>query len=93
MVEYIFNTIRATAGEEITISADITDNSGEAITENCSFLLFDDEEVLYTALGFLDEYWSFTIPAEVTEGKNGRYWYCINHGDVSLCFKEPIYLL
>jgi hypothetical protein len=94
MVEYLYNAIRATAGNEITISAVIT-NENNNITENCCLWLHDkDKDTMLAEINgiYNGEEWTFTIPAEVTKGLKGRYWYCIRHGDNSLCFKQPMYL-
>lgn len=94
MIEYLYNAIRATSGEDITITAEITDDSGECISKGCSLMLWDDEELLTAVDGLLiDELWTFTIPANATTGLVGRYWYCICHNNNKLQFKEPIYLV
>lgn len=94
MIEYLYDCIRATAGQEICICAQITDDDGTAITEGCGLMLHDDEAMLIKVNGVCNgEEWSFIIPAEATAGLKGRHWYCICKGDASLCFKEPIYLV
>ena len=94
MIEYLYNAIRATAGEDITITADITDDSGECIGEGCAIMLWDDDNLLTSVNGMLiDDLWTFTIPAASTSGLKGRYWYCICHNHSKLQFKEPIYLV
>lgn len=94
MIEYLYDAIRATAGLDITIAANITDDEGNVITEGCSLMLSDDDEVITMATGYFDgELWEFNIPAATTSGLQGRYWYCIHHNDNTLCFKKPIYLM
>ena len=97
MIEYLYNAIRATAGQDITVVAEITNDTEIPITEGCHIMLFDPEkEMIGTFDGeydIKDNEWSFTIPAETTKGLSGRYWYSIYHYDNSLCFKEPIYLV
>ena len=99
MIEYLYNCIRATAGQNITVDAKITDDSGEALTQSCGFMLHDkndDKTMLARVDGeYLseEEMWRFTVPAEVTKGLKGRYWYCICHEDQNVCFKQPIYLV
>lgn len=96
MIEYLYNAIRATAGSEIVVGAEITNDEGHYITEGCHFMLFDkDKELIATIDGtYLEEgNWEFTIPAETTEGLNGRYWYCMCYHNDHLCFKQPIYLV
>jgi hypothetical protein len=94
MIEYLYNAIRATAGEDITIAAEITDNSGFCVNDGCALMLWDDEELLTSVDGMLiDDLWNFTIPAAATTGFKGRYWYCICHKHNKLQFKEPLYLV
>ena len=95
MVEYLYNTIRAVAGQDITIYALITDDDEQVITTGCSLVLYNDEEELVSVDGiYLPEnlQWQFTIPANATSGRDGRYWYSVQHNNESLCFKQPIYL-
>ena len=95
MVEYLYNTIVAVAGQDITIYALITDDDEQVITTGCSLVLYNDEEELVSVDGiYLPEslQWEFTIPANVTSGRDGRYWYRVQHNNQSLCFKQPIYL-
>lgn len=93
-IEYLYDAIRATAGQDITISAVITDDNGEAITDACGLMFHDDENMLAKVDGELDgAEWIFTIPAEVTKGLTGRYWYCICRNETNLCFKTPLYLM
>ena len=94
MIEYILNTIKASAGEDIDITAKITNVDGSAITNGCQMMLFDDEGMIAEVEGvYIDEHWLFTIPAEATKDRLGRYWYCVCYGGKNLCFKEPIYLV
>ena len=94
MVEYTLNAIRATAGEEIVVVARIKDAYGDDIAV-CSFHLYDDDVQLYSVKGIpVDDMWEFHVPAEVTAGRHGRYWYSIcDENHQSLGFKEPIYLV
>lgn len=95
MIEYLFNAIRAVAGEEITVAAKITDESGALITNGCSLMLhLNDKEVKVEGAYYSDiECWQFVIPAEATVGYNGRFWYCFKQEGANLCFDEPIYLV
>ena len=97
MVEYLYNAIRATAGQDITITAEITNDSGTVLTEGCHIMLFDPEkEPIGTFNGTYseeDNEWAFVIPKDITTGLSGRYWYCICYYNQNLCFKEPIYLM
>lgn len=96
MIEYLYNAIKADAGQPITIDAALTDDTGASLTEGCELHLFapDRETMIIGVPGVCNgEEWTFTIPAETTKGLNGRYWYCIGYYDTSLCFKQPIYLV
>lgn len=94
MVEYLYDAIRATAGQDICICASITDDDGVAITDSCGLMLHDDNSMITRVNGTFDgELWSFIIPSDVTEGLTGRYWYCICRNNTNLCFKTPIYLI
>lgn len=94
MIEYLYNAIRATSGEAVTIAAKITDDNGEIITSNSYLEIYSDVQLLETINGIYDgEMWDFSIPEETTEKLTGRYWYCIKYNDSSLCFKQPIYFI
>lgn len=97
MVEYLYDAIRAVAGQEIKVEAFITDENENIITEDCTFALHDKAgtEMLLTKAGtYLPEFntWEFVLAPEETKGLNGRYLYCIQHKNSNLCFKQPIYL-
>ena len=94
MIEYLYDAIRATAGEDITIAASITDENGNIIADACALMLHSDTDMIANATGVLNEgVWEFTIPATITADLKGRYWYCICQGQTKLCFKQPIYLI
>lgn len=98
MVEYLYDAIKAVAGQPITVSSVITDDEEHVITEGCCFILHDEygENMLLDVDGVYNPdflLWEFTIPAEATVGLKGRYWYCIQHNSNNLCFKQPIYLV
>lgn len=94
MIEYLYDCIRATAGQDICICANITDDFGECITAPCSLMLHDDEDLIASVVGVLiDDVWEFVIPANATANLHGRFWYCICCGNTNLCFKQPIYLV
>lgn len=95
MIEYLYNAVRATAGEEINISAIITDNSGASVTENCGITFYGDEKTTAISGIYYEDLkqWAFIIPADITEGLNGRYFYTIWQGGKDLCFKQPLYLM
>lgn len=96
MIEYLYDAIRAHAGNDITISAIVTDDEGKDITENVSLVLHDKDRKTMLAEfqgTFTEGEWLFLIPAEHTKGLNGRYWYCVTHKGSALCFKQPVYLV
>ena len=94
MVEYLYNCIRAVAGQDIAITAAITDDEGATITKNCSLTLHDDNGEIVTVEGnYINDEWLFIVEAKYTKGLKGRYWYCIRYMGNNLCFKEPIYLI
>lgn len=94
MIEYLYDAIRATSGEDIVITAEITDNDGSCINEACHLMLYDNDELLTTVDGeIISNIWYFTIPAKATTGLIGRYFYCIYHHNSSIAFKQPIYLI
>lgn len=95
MIEYLYDAIRAVAGQEISVSAVITDDSGAVISEGCKFVLhIGDEMLAFDGIYIPDiQSWQFTIPAETTKGLSGRYSYCIQKDDNNLCFKTPFYLV
>lgn len=93
MIEYLHNAIRATAGEDIVIIANIAED-GVDIQSGCGIVIHtNDEEELAFPGEYIDDFWYFTIPAEATVGLNGRYWYHLYKDDDSICFKEPLYLI
>ncbi len=96
LVEYLYDAIRAVAEQDIVINAIATDDEEQIITSGCCLVLHDDDVMLYRAEGvYLPDYltWEFVIPSEITKGLKGRYWYCIQHDNNNLCFKQPIYLM
>lgn len=94
MIEYLYDAIRASAGNDLAIAAYITDKEGNPVTENCNLFIHSDEEHLITANGVYEEgQWTFNIPATATRGLMGRYWYSICQDDNDLCFKQPIYFV
>lgn len=94
MIEYIYDAIRATSGEDISICALITDDDGENITDSCYLTLYNDTDELTKVYGVFDEeQWTFTIPAAITDGLCGRFWYSIGRNYMDICFKNPIYLI
>lgn len=98
MTEYLYDAIRATSGQEIIITAYITDDEEKLITEDCYLVLYDmtGEIIMARVAGnFLNDFqmWEFRLAADATEGCKGRFWYQISHNEANLCFKQPIYLV
>ena len=97
MIEYLYDAIRAVAGQEIAIAAVITDDLDIPVTEGCKFMMHDDTGAVICEVNGIyieeDEQWTFNIPASATLGMTGRYWYCIQCDGVNMCFKQPLYLL
>ena len=94
MIEYLYDAIRATAGTDITIAAEVEEDNGEtAELENYSLVLHINEKMLEFNGENAEGIWEFTIPAAATSGLNGRFWYCIKKNGTMLCFKQPIYLI
>ena len=98
MVEYLYDAIRAVAGQQIVINAYITDEQENIITEDCYFVLHDGATgnmiaKIFGSYNTESTVWDFVIPKEITTGLNGRYMYCIQHDGSNLCFKQPIYLV
>ena len=94
MTEFLYNAIKAVAGEDINIGAQITDVDGNNTTSECSIVFIDKD---FSTIGeydgvYSDGAWTFTIPAEVTKGFEGRYWYRIKFKDESLSCAAPIYM-
>ena len=92
MIEYLANAISATAGEDIVIVANIAED-GVDVTSGCGIMLYIGDEIKVFAGEYKDELWFFTIPAEVTRGLKGRYFYRLYREGNTLCFQEPIYLM
>lgn len=93
-LEVIYDAIRATAGQDIGITAIITDEYDMPVESGCGLMLHGKNDELITTIdgSYLGEgLWQFEIPASLTTGLSGRYFYCICEDDVSLCFQTPIY--
>lgn len=93
MIEYIYDAIKAEAGKIISIAAEITDETGASITEGCKLNLYDKDGSLLTSVdgAYESGVWNFSVPAALTKGFSGRYWYNVSCGSESLSFKQPLY--
>ncbi len=95
MIEYLYDCVKAVAGEDINICAQITDADGKDITSGCSLLFIDKDfkTIAEYAGTYADGEWTFTIPAAVTQNMDGRHWYRIKYKDDSLSFTRPLYVM
>lgn len=96
MVEYLYDAIKATAGEDIPIIMEIRNPEGELVTEGCGFSIHCEDGQICRVEGTYSEseqIWRFVIPAELTKGHTGRHYYCVCKEDGTLSFKTPIYLV
>lgn len=95
MIEYLYDCIRATSGENLVINAVITETDGTPVENNCALMLYSENEMIgsYEGKHYGRGVWEFIIPAEITNGLSGRYYYCICERDNKLCFKQPIYFM
>lgn len=93
MVEYFYDYIKVSAGEENILCAFIQEQDGTAITTNCDFTLFDNfGNMLFEVQGeYVEEmgYWMFAVPAI---DEPGRYYYTIGNDGVDLNYKTPYYV-
>ena len=92
--EFLYDAIKAVAGEDINIGAQITDVEGNNITSGCSLIFIDKDlnTIAEYAGTYADAEWTFVIPAEATKGMEGRYWYRIKYNGGALSFAAPIYM-
>lgn len=95
MIEYLYDAIRAVAGQEFEVNLVATKEDGTFLEEGCCFMLHVGDRMIETPGNYdaVSGVWSFIIPASATAGMNGRYEYCIMHEGKNLCFKQPIYLV
>lgn len=93
MIEYLFNAVIATAAQDITISAKITDTTNDINNYHLNFFGKDGELIGTYEGKNVEGIWEFTIPATATLGLKGRYWYCLcDKSHYKLNFKQPLYL-
>jgi hypothetical protein len=92
-VEYLYNVIQATAGEDITICAEVTDEEGTCITEGCCLVITDEEgkKIAECEGSCNGTEWGFNIQAIQTAGLSGRYFYKVIKDNKALDFPTPIY--
>lgn len=93
-IEYLHDAIRASSGQDVKITAIITDNEGAEITSNCKLALWNGNEVIFETEGeYNDGEWTFVIPADLTINLHGRYFYAVSNNELDLSFRQPIYLI
>lgn len=91
MIEYLYDAIRISSGGVETVTARVSDNEGNPITEGVMLMIHNDEELLLEIEGeYKDGTWYFPLSAK---GLHGRYWYYICTDESELCFKQPIYFV
>ncbi len=96
MIEYLYDAVRTSDGEDVTITATIRENDGTTITDGCALRIFDEDGALidevngtyYTDVGR----WAFkfTFPTHKTRA---RYFYTIAHNGEDINFKARIYVV
>lgn len=94
MIEYLYDCIRATAGQDAIVGAIVNGSDGEPLTAGCRLRLHNENGMIGEVEGLYNgERWLFTIPAAMSAGLKGRYWYCIFFEDMMICHKELIYFV
>nr|DAJ77168.1 MAG TPA: hypothetical protein [Caudoviricetes sp.] len=96
MIEYLYDAVRTSDGEDMTITATIQENDGTVITDGCALRVFDNEgaQVLEKeGIYYSDvQEWEFKFELPYNSACN-RYFYTISHNGIDLAFKAPIYLV
>ena len=96
MIEYLYDAVRASDGEDMTITATIRDNDGTTITDGCALRIFDEggaliEEVGGTYYAGVERWeFKFTFP---THKARARYFYTIAHNGEDINFEARIYVV
>lgn len=97
MIEYLYDAIRATAGQDVPVYATFANDDGTFMSEGVVFMLHNpDGSHLATVEGSYNAetgQWTFTVPGKVTAGRTGRHLYCFQQDGSELCFKKPYYLM
>jgi hypothetical protein len=93
MIEYIYDAIRATHGDDIEIAVKITESDGSVMASGSFIEVYDNDNhiVAFGEAEFNGEVYNFVIPALEN---TGRYFYVIK--DVmgeALSFKQPLYVV
>jgi hypothetical protein len=95
MIEYLYDAIRAVAGQDFEVNAVVSNADGSLVSEGCVLVIHDGDRMIKAPGTYNAEsgMWSFIVPSSSTVGMNGRYMYCIMRNNTNLCFKQPIYLV
>ena len=51
MIEYLYDAVRTSDGEDMTITATIRDTDGTTITDGCALRIFDEGGALIEEVG------------------------------------------
>ena len=96
MIEYLYDAVRASDGEDMTITATIRDNDGTTITDGCALRIFDEDGALIEEVGgtyYTDcGRWEFKFNFP-THKARARYFYTIAHNGEEINFKARIYVV
>lgn len=96
MIEIFYDAIRATAGQPINLTVEVTDVE-EPVTQGLTMVIYDKAGAVIAksngAYSAEDNMWSFAFPSGATEGRNGRHYYSIQHYGSGLHFRQPLYLI
>lgn len=88
MIEFIYDAIRLSYGEEIILQVRLYDDNDEEITEGNAVLEIGNKEIS----GYYDdESWNFLIPSSI--GLKGRQFYRVVCDNVVFNFDAPIYFV
>ena len=95
-VEYIDSIIKVSGGANALIGANIVDTSGNQVSEKSHLMLFyPQDELQATVNGTIadDGVHEYLVPASLTEGVKGKWWYCVCVNNEPICFKQPFYIV
>ena len=96
MIEYLYDAVRTSDGEDVTITAAIRENDGTTITDGCALRIFDEDGALIEEVDgtyYTDvKRWAFkfTFPPHKARA---RYFYTIAHNGEDINFKARIYVV
>lgn len=90
MIEFLYDAIRLSYGEEMILQVSLYDDEDQEITEGNANLEIGD----YTIHGTYndeDECWNFLIPSTI--GLKGRHFYRVVCDGIIFNFDAPIYFV